>query len=340
MTDQLERVLRDALRAADGPVDLLGARTRLTQHVAQRKARRAALQRRLAVAAVVVAVLSVALAIPLITGHDRSGPPVEQPRRQLAPSGLPVGILTGTLDLAPTGGEGITSMRLVVRADGSGEYRAWDGGSAAAGSAADAYEVALAKVASGRAVLLYDDAGCPQRSQLTLDFTLGAGTVRITRAQTADCLVSNDLAAGLTGSELRIRPLTAAQRRPTREISPSGLPVGLLKAFVQAGTPPVDKYVQLVVRADGTGVFNQGNSNHSGEAFNVGLRATATGRVAVRYDSPAPSVCPDHVAFMFTFTETKSSVLVDQTEPGCLLPNYLATAMTGLVLQRLPLPGP
>jgi hypothetical protein len=339
-TDELERVLHDSLLAVDGPVELLGARTRLAQQVTLRRTRRVAQQPRLAVAAVVVVVvLSAALAIPLLTGRDRSGPPVADTQQQLAPSGLPVGILTGTLDPTPVGRQGATSLRLVVRADGSGEYRAWDPSSGGDASSAQAYEVALTKVGTGRAELLYDDAACPQRSQLILDFTLAAGRVRISRAQTPDCLVSGDLAARLAGSALRVRALTA-ERPTSREVSPSGLPVGLLKAFVEAGTPPEDRVVLLVVHADGTGAFDQGLSNQNPDGkFGVDIRATARGRVTVRYESPAPGVCADGVAFAFTFTEKTSSVLVDQAQPGCLLPGYLASAMKGLVLERLPLVG-
>jgi hypothetical protein len=339
-TEELERVLHDALHAADGAVDVVRARSLLAQRVVQRQARHTARQRRLAVAAVVVAVLSAALTIPQLRGHDGTGPIVANPHRELAPSGLPVGILTTTLDRTPAGGVGTTRLQLVVRADGSGQYRAWDSRSGGDGRSATSVELALSRLAPGRAALLYGDTACPQRSQLTLDFTLGGGRVRILRAQSADCLVSRDLAARLTGSELRVQPLTASERTSSQEVSPSGLPVGRLKAFFEAGTPPVAKYFQLLVRADGTGVFNQGNANSAGDNFDVDVRAAADGKVIVRYESPAPGVCTDHVAFSFTFTKGKSSVLVDQPEAGCLLPSSLASSMKGLVLQLHPIPSP
>lgn len=74
--------------------------------------------------------------------------------------------------------------------------------------------------------------------------------------------------------------------------------------------------VQLEERADRTGVFFQGPTNHIGAALDVGIRADARARVIIRYDNPAPGFCPEQVAFTFTVTDTRSSVLVGRRGTG------------------------
>lgn len=202
-TDELERLLGAALHQADSPVDVPGGRTRLARRLDRER-----LVRRWTVVGVAAAVLAVVVTTSLVVSglrHDQESLPVSPPKIALSPSGLPVGLLVGKVDR--TEANVTSTVRMVVRADGTGIWNAGTVGGDAGPSVAD-YDVEFVREGPGRALMrLPADPGCFTREDLTLEFTLRGRTVLIEDTFADGCLVSRGLADDLPGTTLRIRPL-------------------------------------------------------------------------------------------------------------------------------------
>lgn len=284
-TDELERLLTEALHEGDAlPVDTVAAESRL----AHGEMWRVPAARRWSVALVAATFVGVLVAASLVLGGrlddvERGDPVGPAPRFGLSPSGLPVGTLVGRVDRTEPG---VTStVRLVVRPDGTGIFNAGTRGDEG-GDAISDYEVLFAGHGPGRAVMRNRSiAACFATDVLTLHFSVRAHTVRITDISQflADCIVSRGLVAALPGTILRIEP-------PPVELSPSGLPVGVLEVPVEVG-PPGDLSsgrLRLLVGSDGTGQYKLLEYDPSGaddtvDPFDVILRATGAGQAVMIY---------------------------------------------------------
>jgi hypothetical protein len=214
-TEELERMLGAALREADAPVDLQRGLSRLRE--AQDDARRSS--RRWSVVAVaasfVAALVAVVLTVQYVERDDDTGPPAG-PKLVRSPSGLPVGLLTGRVDRTEPGA--MSTVRFVVRPDGSGVFNAGTTGDSEGDQVGD-YGVTFVRAGPGGAVMRNaGDAACWATDVLTLRFTVRHRTVRIEGVDNylAECIVSAGLAADLPGTTLRVQPLP--------QISPSSPP--------------------------------------------------------------------------------------------------------------------
>jgi hypothetical protein len=214
-TDEFERLLVTALHEGDDtPVDLQHDLHRLATRLATRQ--RAA--RRWSVAAVAAAVVGLLVVVSVVLAvkdaRDDSRPIGPAPRFGLAPSGLPVGTLVGAVDRTEPG---VTStLRHVVRPDGTGSFNAGTVGDVEGDSVAD-YEVAFVAAGPGQALMRNEsEAACFSPDLMTLHFVVRERSVRIVDVVSgyqAGCLVSSGLRAGLPGTTLRIKPLPVRQPR-------------------------------------------------------------------------------------------------------------------------------
>jgi hypothetical protein len=331
-TDELERLerrLEAALHEADDqPVDVPAGRAPLGERVGRQQQ----LVRRWTLAGVAASVLAVIVTTSLlVTGlrDEHEGLPVAPPGVTLSPSGLPVGVLEGRVDRTEPGVESTLSM--VVRADGTGIYNAGTTGGVSGPSVAD-YPVTFVPDGPGR-VVIRGLGECYSTDAMTLTFTVRGRTVRIEEALSNACDVNTGLADDLAGTTLRISPLP--------ELSPSGLPVGLLEGQVDRsrGDTTVSTF-RLRVRPDGTGTLGGGGGTcclgrGAGAGYEVELSRLGPGRVAVSYDGP---ICSSPRAVSLTFRLSGRSVTIDSVEArGCLLGEQLASDLPGTVLRVLPL---
>ena len=332
-TDELERLLAEALHEGDALlVDTAAGERRLVLRESERMptARRWSVVLA-AAASVLVIVLTTVLALDALRGEDRREF-TPAPRVTLSPSGLPVGSLVGRVDRTESG---VTSnVRLVVRPDGTGSFNAGTVGDAEGDSVAD-YAVDLVAAAPGRAVMRNrSEAACFATDVMTLHFTVHPRTVRITDISDflADCIVSRGLAADLPGTTLRIEPLPL-------ELSPSGLPVGLLKGSYAMGGGLGT--LRLLVRADGTGQLEYpqpGNQGFGVGPLDIVLGQDGSGLVTVSFDNP---VCADSLVLEVTVRVSARQVtLLDVAHTDrCAIDPALARALPGLVLDVLPAPA-
>jgi hypothetical protein len=206
--ERVERLLENALHESDHvAVDRGRGRAMLELHVdeRQRSVRRLWL---ICVAASVLAVIvttSMLLAGPL--GQKDSLPAAPSPELTLSPSGLPVGMLRGKVDRTET--EAKSTVRIIVRADGTGVFNAGTVGDSAGDSTAD-LPVEFVKEGPGSARMRYHG-DCFTPETLTLEFTVRGRTVVIQNAYTNDCLVNRGLASDMAGTTLRLLPLPTGQ---------------------------------------------------------------------------------------------------------------------------------
>ena len=136
----------------------------------------------------------------------------------------------------------------------------------------------------------------------------------------------------LTG--LRQEEATPVQPSPRVTVSPSGLPVGLLKGtYEQDGLTGT---ILLLVRADGSGKLSSGGGGWRpctafGAAFGVEIRRAGPGQVSIAYDNP---VLEDREVVTMSFVVRGRTVtIVSLGTPGNgLLAKASADAITGTVL--------
>jgi hypothetical protein len=127
---------------------------------------------------------------------------------------------------------------------------------------------------------------------------------------------------------------------PKVALSPSGLPVGLLKGtYEQDGLAGV---ILLLVRADGSGQLSSGVEGWQpctdfGAAFGVEIRRAGPGRVSIAYDNPVLE--GSEVVTMSFIARPRSVTIASLGTPGNgLLAKASADAITGTVLHVLPAP--
>jgi hypothetical protein len=194
-TDQLERLLATSLHANDTQsVDVQGGRVLLTERLEQD--RRAG--RRRTVIGIAAAVLAVVVTASLLLSgalRDERVLPVHPapPRVTLSPAGLPVGLLG-----APPNGTGHARLlvRILVRADGSGQFSSRSGA---------AFDVTLRPDGPGRATLVYDNPALADPEVVTFSFTVQDRTVTIWKVDTpGNGIISQASARSIAGSTLRI----------------------------------------------------------------------------------------------------------------------------------------
>jgi hypothetical protein len=203
--ERVERLLGGALHEADRvPVDLMGGRARLAPRLAEQQ--RAVHRRRvISVAASVLAlVVTAAIVLAGLRGEKESLPVAPSPELTFSSSGLPVGLLVGKVDR--TEPQAKSTVRIVVRPDGTGTWNAGTVGDSAGDSVLD-YEVEFVRDGPGSAVMRQPENWCVGTEQLTLQFTVRGHNVVIKDAGTANCLVNHGLASDLAGTTLRILPL-------------------------------------------------------------------------------------------------------------------------------------
>ncbi len=206
-TDQLERLLTEALHEGDAlPVDTAAAERRL----AYREVQRVPAARRWSVALVAATLVGVLVAVSLVLGGrlddaERADPVGPAPRSGLAPSGLPIGVLHTRVDLTNSWDPGPNDLRLLIRADGSGQYKLWDFDSSGADDSVDAFDVTLRGAGPGRATVAYAGSAC-----LTLTFVVAPDRVTWTAAEAAGgCFASPAVATALVGTVAAVEPLPA-----------------------------------------------------------------------------------------------------------------------------------
>ena len=202
--ERVERLLGAGLHGVDQvAIDVRRGRARLAPHV--RKHRQAV--RRRTVIAVAAAVVAVVVAAPVVIAdlrdHERALPVGPSPGVTLSPSGLPVGILEGTVERTQPGAT--STVRMVVRADGTGIWNAGTVGDLEGTSVAD-YAVRFRRDGPGRATMTQGPAGCGVTDLLPLTFTVRGRTVVIEDSGVIGCLVSQGLARDLKGTTLRLLP--------------------------------------------------------------------------------------------------------------------------------------
>jgi len=163
---------------------------------------------------------------------------------------------------------------------------------------------------------------------------------RIGRRRTLIGIAATVLAVVVTASLLLtgIRDEEVSPARPSPPkvaLSPSGLPVGLLKGTYEQDGLAGD--ILLLVRADGSGQLSTGTGGWRpctafGAAFGVVIRRAAPGRVSIAYDNP---VLEDREVVTMSFVVRGRSVtIVSLGTPGNgLLARPSADAITGTVLQ-------
>jgi hypothetical protein len=200
----VERLLGAGLHEVDEvEVDVRRGRARLAPHV---RKRRQAVRRR-TVIAVAAAVIAVAVTAPIVIAglrdHNRALPVGPSPGVTLSPSGLPVGILQGTVERTQPGAT--STIRLNVHPEGGGLWNAGTVGDNDGDSTAD-YQVEFVAEGPGRAVMRNEEAVCNTPNVLRLRFIVRGRTVVIKHASSDNCFVSRALAADLTGTTLRLLP--------------------------------------------------------------------------------------------------------------------------------------
>jgi hypothetical protein len=125
-----------------------------------------------------------------------------------SPSGLPVGLLEGKV-ARTSGASDVSTVRLLVRADGSGV--ATFGSGYLGGSSKDVEYVALGP---GRVALKYDGVVCADPRALTLGFRVEGHDLTITDTHLRGCFTSKEMTADLVGATMHINPLPPGSAAP------------------------------------------------------------------------------------------------------------------------------
>jgi hypothetical protein len=207
---ELETLIAESLRGADEPVDM-SAGARLSARVAvRRRARRRTAVLLVAAAAVVAAVL-----VPWsLSGDGRAEPPVgpirPSPEVQLAPSGLPVGIIripvtahrdTGQGAAVDDAGSDSTHFEVLVQVnkDGTGQYKVIT----SSDPSLVGFDVQWTPgPADGDVAMVYGGKTC-----LTFHFERAGRVVTVLSARaTGACLVSPATAIALKGASGQLKP--------------------------------------------------------------------------------------------------------------------------------------
>jgi hypothetical protein len=338
-TDELERLerrLEAALHEADDrPVDEAAGRFELHSRLGRQQQ-----HRRWTVVGIAASVLAVIVTTSLVVAglrDDHQGLPVAPPKLTLSPSGLPVGVLEGTIDRTEPGAK--STVRIVVRPDGSGIWNAGTTGDSAGPSTAD-YEVEFVSDGPGH-VVVRTDLTCVGRDAFMLDFSIRGRTIRIGRVTGHEdyCLASPGLMNDMDGAVLRVRPLPL-------ELSPSGLPIGLLEGTIArtSGETAFTTF-RLRVRPDGTGTLLGGGgtgdellTRDAGTGYEVELDRLGPGRAAVRHDGPG-CLASDVVTLDFTLRGRTLTVGdVQAPASGCPVTEGMAADLVGAQLRVSPLP--
>jgi hypothetical protein len=202
--ERVERLLGAGLHEVDRvAIDVRRGRGKLAPHVSKR---RQAVRRR-TIIAVAAAVIAVAVTAPIVIADlrddNRALPVGPSPGVTLSPSGLPVGILQGRVERTQPGAT--STVRMVVRADGTGTWNAGTVGDIEGTSVAD-YPVSFERDGPGRAIMRQNTAACETSNDLALTFTVRGRTVVIEDSGVIGCLVSPGLARDLKGTTLRLLP--------------------------------------------------------------------------------------------------------------------------------------
>jgi hypothetical protein len=161
--------------------------------------------------------------------------------------------------------------------------------------------------------------------------------IGIAAAVLAVVVTASLLLTGLRGEEaIPVQPSP-----PKVALSPSGLPVGLLKgAYEQDGLTGA---ILLLVRADGSGQLSSGvghwlPSIGAGAAFDVKIRRDGPGRVSIAYDNPVLE--GGEVVTMSFVARVRSVTIVAVGTPGNgLLTKASAAAITGTTLHLVRAPA-
>ena len=212
-TDELERIVSSALHDADHvPVELDRGRAVLVRRMEEQ--RRAVRRRSLiGVAASVLAIIvTTSTVVAGLRDQEQSLPVSPSPALRLSPSGLPVGTLVAEIDRS--GSKVVSTVRIVVRPDGTGTFNAGTP-SGIDLSTAD-YDVECVKAGPGRAVMRNaSDTSCFSSDLLMLAFAVRGRSVGIEDAfpNNSECVVSRALASDMVGASMRILPLP--QESPT-----------------------------------------------------------------------------------------------------------------------------
>jgi hypothetical protein len=184
-----------------------------------------------------------------------------------------------------------------------------------------------------------------QSGRAVLGDRLGRGP-RGGRRRTLIGIAAAVLAVVVTAS-LLLTGLRAEQALPARPappkiaLSPSGLPVGLLKGtYEQDG---LRGGILLLVRADGSGQLSSGTggwapSTGFGAAFGVEIRRDGPGRVSIGYDNPVLEH-REMVTMSFVLRGRTVTIVSLATPGNGLLTQASADAITGTVLEVRPAPA-
>ncbi len=329
--DQVEARVAASLHASDElPVDRAAGWAGLQERMETPPRRRG---RVLAIAA--AAAVLIAGAVPLLLDRDssRTAPPVRPAPAPvtISPSGLPVGLLEGRVARTGGGGRAVSTFRLRVRPDGTGSFAAPAGESIEGGGS---YPVEWVRLGPGRVAMSYLGPVCSDPRALTLTFSIRGRSLVVLDATSSGCLASPGLADDLAGATLHIRPLP-------EELSPSGLPVGLLKAPLDLrANSGLQAQLWLVVRPDGTGSFRLWSIGEEIDETNeVRLVARGPGTVRILSDSVS---CRGPEVLTLGYERTGARVtFVSADAPGtCLVSSHDAAALTGLTMPVRPLPAP
>jgi hypothetical protein len=204
-TDQLELLVATSLHENDSQtVDVAGGRAVLRERIEQDQ--RAG--RRRTFIGIAAAVLAVVVTMSLLlTGalRDEQAVPVHPapPKVALSPSGLPVGLLSGTYEQDGLAG----AFLLLVRADGSGQLSSGAGHwRPSPGRGSGAFDVAIRQGGPGRVSLVYDNP-VSDREVVTMNFVVRARSVTIVSLGTpGNGLLTKASASAITGTTLDVLP--------------------------------------------------------------------------------------------------------------------------------------
>jgi hypothetical protein len=130
-----------------------------------------------------------------------------------------------------------------------------------------------------------------------------------------------------------------ARPAPELTFSPSGLPVGLLQAKVDRTQEGARSTVRMVVRSDGTGVFNAGtvgdSNGDSTQSYDVEFAREEPGHAVMKVEDGCNS--PETLRLEFS-VHGRAVVIHHASTNACLVGQGLAQDMTGITLRVHPLP--
>jgi hypothetical protein len=127
---------------------------------------------------------------------------------------------------------------------------------------------------------------------------------------------------------------------PGVTLSPSGLPVGILQGRVERTQPGATSTVRMVVRADGSGIWNAGtvgdNEGPSVADYQIEFVAEGPGRAVMRNEE---AVCntPNVLRLRF-IVRGRTVVIKHASSDNCFVSRALAADLKGTTLQLLPQP--